>query len=139
MKGVQALIEGVFQTNPGDFYEKAYAGNYFVGCESFKQDAEIKDGKCMLHPTLTLEWVEEKNWFFKLSAYTARVLAHIEKHPEFVQPESRRNEILALLRGGLDDISASRSRLKWGVPFPRPTSDGDKQTVYVWFDALPIV
>jgi methionyl-tRNA synthetase len=91
----------------------------------------------VLHPTLTLEWVEEKNWFFKLSAYTQRVLAHIEQHPEFVQPESRRNEILALLRGGLDDISASRSRLKWGVPFPRPTSDGDQQTTYVWFDALP--
>jgi methionyl-tRNA synthetase len=137
VKGVQALIERIFEQNPGDFYEKAYSGNYCVGCESFKQDAEIKDGKCVLHPTLTLEWVEEKNWFFKLSSYRERVLAHIEQHPEFLQPESRRNEILALLRGGLDDISASRSRLKWGVPFPRPTSDGDQQTMYVWFDALP--
>jgi len=91
----------------------------------------------VLHPTRKLEWVEEKNWFFRMSAYRDRILAHIEAHPRFVQPESRRNEIIALLRAGLDDISASRSHLKWGVPFPRPTSDGDVQTLYVWFDALP--
>ncbi|HEU4586163.1 MAG TPA: class I tRNA ligase family protein, partial [Gemmatimonadaceae bacterium] len=62
---------------------------------------------------------------------------HIEKNPDFLQPESRRNEILSLLRQGLEDISASRSRFTWGVPFPRPTSDGERQTTYVWFDALP--
>jgi len=136
-QGVQALIERIFERSPSDFYEKAYAGWYCVGCEAFKQDAEITDGKCVLHPTRKLEWVEEKNWFFRLSAYTERLLAHIEKDPGVVEPESRRNEILALLKGGLEDISASRSRLAWGVPFPRPTSDGDQQTMYVWFDALP--
>ena len=137
VKGVQALIKRIFERNPGDFYEKAYKGWYCVGCEAFKQDSEIVDGKCVLHPTRKLEWVEEKNWFFRLSAYRDKLLAHHEKNPGFLQPESRRNEILALLRGGLEDISASRSRLKWGVPFPRPTSDGDRQTTYVWFDALP--
>lgn len=135
--GVQALIERIFERNPGDFYEKAYEGWYCVGCEAFKRDDEVANGVCLLHPTRKLEWVAEKNWFFKLSRHRDALLAHLEQHPEFLQPESRRNEILSLLRAGLDDISASRSRLKWGVPFPRPTSDGDTQTTYVWFDALP--
>lgn len=136
-QGVRELIERIFERNPGDFYEKAYGGNYCVGCEAFKQDSEIADGRCVLHPTRTLEWVEERNWFFRLSRYRDRVLRHIEAHPGFVEPASRRNEILALLRQGLEDISASRARFDWGVPFPRPTSDGERQTTYVWFDALP--
>ena len=67
--GVKALIERIFEHNPDDFYEKAYEGLYCVGCESFKQDAEIVDGKCVLHPTRTLERVQERNWFFRLSRY----------------------------------------------------------------------
>src|SRR6185503_56161 len=62
---------------------------------------------------------------------------HYAKHPEFIQPEFRKNEMLSLLDGGLDDISVSRARLAWGVPFPRPLSTGENQTIYVWFDALP--
>ena len=135
--GVQELIERIFERNPGDFYERSYAGWYCVGCESFKQDAEIEDGKCVLHPTRTLEWVEERNWFFRLSRHAEFLLELHEAHPEFLQPESRRNEILSFLRQGVEDISASRSRFSWGVPFPRPTSDGEQQTTYVWFDALP--
>ncbi len=135
--GVRALIEMIFEKSPTDFYEKSYEGCYCVGCEAFKQENEIVDGRCMLHPTRVLEWVKERNWFFRLSAYQDFLLAHFEAHPEFLQPESRRNEILSLLRQGLDDISASRARLAWGVPFPRPTSDGEVQTTYVWFDALP--
>ena len=127
----------IFVRSPADVYEKAYEGWYCIGCEAFKQDAEIIDGKCILHPTRTLEWVEERNWFFRLSAYRDFLLAHFDAHPECLQPESRRNEILSLLRQGLDDVSASRARLAWGVPFPRPTSDGEVQTTYVWFDALP--
>ncbi|HEU5357608.1 MAG TPA: methionine--tRNA ligase [Gemmatimonadales bacterium] len=134
---VRELIERIFRRNPDDFYEKAYAGRYCVGCESFKQDAEIVDGRCALHPTRTLEWVEERNWFFRLSRYQEFLARHIEAHPEFIQPATRRNEILGLLRQGLDDVSASRARFGWGVPFPRPTSDGEAQTTYVWFDALP--
>ena len=135
--GVVALIERIFERSPEAFYEKSYEGFYCVGCEAFKTDAEIVDGKCVLHPTRTLEWVEERNWFFRLSAYADFLRAHITAHPEFVRPESRRNEILALIDGGLDDISASRARLPWGVPFPRTGAGGERQTTYVWFDALP--
>jgi methionyl-tRNA synthetase len=135
--GVQALIERIFERNPGDFYEKSYEGYYCVGCESFKQENEIVDGRCVLHPTRVLEWVEERNWFFRLSAYRDFLLDFFAKHERFLQPASRRNEILSLLQQGLDDVSASRARLEWGVPFPRPTSNGEVQTTYVWFDALP--
>jgi len=135
--GVRELIERIFERSPEDFYEKSYRGRYCVGCEAFKQDAEIVDGKCVLHPTRTLEWVEERNWFFRLSRYRDFLLELIARRPEFIRPDSRRNEILALLHQGLEDISASRARFTWGVPFPRPTSDGEQQTTYVWFDALP--
>ena len=134
---VTRLLEQIFATSPDDFYERTYTGRYCVGCESFKPPADIVDGRCVLHPTRELEDVTERNWFFRLSRYTAALKAHILAHPEFVQPASRRNEILALLDEGLEDISASRSRFEWGVPFPRPLSDGERQTTYVWFDALP--
>ena len=134
--GVKHLLELIFENSPNDFYEKAYAGWYCVGCESFKQDDEIVDGKCIIHPTRTLEWVEEKNWFFRLSAYGDRVRKLLETE-DFLQPKSRRNEMLSLVDSGLEDISASRSRFSWGVPFPRKGSTGDVQTTYVWFDALP--
>jgi methionyl-tRNA synthetase len=136
-QGVHALIERIFEKSPSDFYEKSYEGYYCVGCESFKQESEIIDGRCVLHPTRVLEWVEERNWFFRLSKYRDFLRAHFDAHPEFLQPASRRNEILSLLDQGLDDVSASRARLAWGVPFPRRTSDGEVQTTYVWFDALP--
>ncbi len=112
-------------------------GLYCVGCESFKTEADIVDGHCVLHPTRTLELVEERNWFFRLSRYQKFLEDLLARKPDFVQPEIRRNEILGLLREGLEDVSASRSRFSWGVPFPRPTSDGEIQTTYVWFDALP--
>ncbi|HSE47233.1 MAG TPA: methionine--tRNA ligase [Gemmatimonadales bacterium] len=135
--GVRELIEKIFARNPDDFYEKSYSGLYCVGCESFKTEADIVDGHCALHPTRTLELVEERNWFFRLSRYQKFLEDLLARKPDFVQPEIRRNEILGLLREGLEDVSASRSRFSWGVPFPRPTSDGEIQTTYVWFDALP--
>jgi methionyl-tRNA synthetase len=135
--GVRALIKRIFDNNPDDFYERSYTGWYCVGCESFKQDAEIVEGKCVLHPTRTMEWVEERNWFFRLSKYAGFLTRLYEERRDFIQPEIRRNEILGLLESGLEDISASRSRLTWGVPFPAPLSSGETQTTYVWFDALP--
>ncbi len=135
--GVQALIERIFEKSPDAFYEKSYAGWYCVGCEAFKTDAEIVDRHCVLHPTRDLEWVEERNWFFRLSAYSDRLRALLDTDPTFCQPSSRRNEILGLLDVGLEDVSASRSRNTWAVPFPRATSDGQQQSTYVWFDALP--
>jgi methionyl-tRNA synthetase len=135
--GVRALIKRIFDNNPDDFYEKSYQGWYCVGCEAFKQDAEIVDGRCVLHPTRTLEWVEERNWFFRLSKYEGFLRRLLTERPDFLRPESRRNEMLSLLDQGLEDVSASRSRFSWGVPFPAPLSSGDPQTTYVWFDALP--
>lgn len=140
---VQRLIEQIFATDAKkpepqrNFYERSYTGMYCVGCESFKQPADIVDGTCAVHPTRALEEVTEHNWFFRLSAYTEPLKQHFAAHPEFLEPESRRNEILQLLEQGLEDISASRARFDWGVPFPRPLSSGEVQTTYVWFDALP--
>jgi methionyl-tRNA synthetase len=136
IKGVRALIERIFERSPDDFYIKSYAGWYCVGCEAFKTENEIQDGKCILHPTRTLEWVEEKNWFFRLTAYTDR-LRDLIANTDYLQPKSRKNEILSLIDQGLEDVSASRARLGWGIPFPRDTGDGEPQTTYVWFDALP--
>ena len=136
-QGVKALIERCLERNPDDFYEKAYEGWYCVGCELFKRDHEIVDGHCVLHPTRELQWTEERNWFFRLSRYQEFLRAHFDANPNFLQPESRRNEILALIDGGLEDISVTRARLSWAIPFPRPTSDGVEQGTWVWFDALP--
>ena len=136
-QGVRALIKRIFDNNPDDFYERSYEGWYCVGCEAFKQDAEIVDGKCTLHPTRVLEWVKERNWFFRLSKYRDFLRRLHTERPDFLQPDSRRNEILSVIDQGLEDISASRSRLAWGVPFPAPLSTGETQTTYVWFDALP--
>ncbi len=136
--GVRALIETIAARSPDDFYLKTYAGWYCVGCEAFKTEDEIDDGRCVLHPTRTLEWVEERNWFFRLSAYAERLRALLASE-KFLQPRSRANEILALIDRGLEDVSASRARAGWGIPFPLDSGDGDaeQQTTYVWFDALP--
>jgi len=135
--GVQALIRRIAERNPDDFFERSYRGLYCVGCEAFKQDADIVDGKCVLHPTRVLEEVEERNWFFRLSKYQPFLQRLLADHPSFIEPESRRNEILGLLAQGLEDISASRARLDWAVPFPLALSNGETQGTYVWFDALP--
>ncbi|HYR11472.1 MAG TPA: methionine--tRNA ligase [Longimicrobium sp.] len=136
-RGVKALIERIFERSPDDFYEKSYEGWYCVGCELFKRENEIQDGRCVLHPTRELQWTEERNWFFRLTRYQDFLRAHFEANPDFILPESRRNELLALMDGGLEDISVTRARLSWAIPFPRPTSDGVEQGTWVWFDALP--
>ncbi len=116
----------------GDIYEGVYEGWYCVSCEEFKQEKDLVDGNCPLHPTLKPEWIREKNYFFKLSKYQQPLLDHFAAHPEFMQPDARRNEILRLIEGGLQDISVSRAGQSWGIPLPwDPTS-----VVYVWFDAL---
>jgi methionyl-tRNA synthetase len=120
----------------GDLYTGRYEGYYCVGCEAFKRDDELvrENGqpRCPVHPTRVVEWTQEENWFFRLSRYQERLLKLLDERPGFVQPESRRNEIRRVIEGGLEDISVSRSRLPWGVPWP-----GDEShTVYVWLDAL---
>lgn len=135
--GVHALIARMFERSRDDFYERSYEGWYCVGCELFKRENEIADGKCILHPTRNLEWAQETNWFFRLTRYTGFLKRLYAENPAFLEPEIRRNEILALLDGGLEDISITRSRLAWAIPFPEPTSAGETQGTWVWFDALP--
>jgi methionyl-tRNA synthetase len=136
-RGVEALIRRIHERCPDDFFEQTYEGWYCVGCELFKRDAEIVDGHCVLHPTRTLEWTEERNWFFRLSRYGDFLRQLFHDRPVFLRPESRRNEILALLDQGLEDVSITRSRLSWAIPFPIASSNGEHQGTWVWFDALP--
>ena len=135
--GVRTLIERIFARRPDDFYQRTYEGWYCVGCETFKRDDEIVDGKCVLHQTRTLSWSAERNWFFRLTSYAPFLERLVRERAGFVQPESRRNEILGLLDHGLEDVPVSRARLAWAIPFPRPTDDGVPQGTWVWFDALP--
>jgi methionyl-tRNA synthetase len=132
--GVRALLERIRARHPEDLFEGEYEGLYCVGCEEFKQESQLTDaGRCPEHPTRDLVATRERNTFFRLSAYRDRVLALLEANRDFtVEPTTRRNEMLAVLREGLQDISISRSRLPWGIPFP----GSDDETVYVWFDAL---
>jgi len=131
-RAVTALLERIQQRRPEDLFLASYEGLYCTGCEEFKQGAQIVDGHCIEHPTLTLVPTKEENQFFRLSAYRDRLLELIRSGTFAVEPEIRRNEVLRLLESGLQDISVSRVRQPWGIPFP-----GDpQQTVYVWFDAL---
>ena len=116
----------------GDIYEGLYEGWYCVSCEEFKQEKDLVNGNCPLHPTLKPEWIREKNYFFRLSKYQQPLLDHFAAHPEFMQPDARRNEILRLIESGLQDISVSRAGQSWGIPLPWDPGS----VVYVWFDAL---
>lgn len=134
--GVRALIKRCHDNNPEDFYQRAYEGWYCVGCEQFKRENEIVAGRCVLHPTRELEWAAESNWFFRLSRYESFLRELLTNRPDFLQPSSRRNEMLGLLEQGLEDISISRARLEWAIPFPLH-AEGEPQGTWVWFDALP--
>jgi methionyl-tRNA synthetase len=116
-----------------DIYKAAYEGWYCVGCETFYTDIDVPDHVCPIHKT-KLEKIKEENYFFKLSAYTAQIKEIIKTDQLRVRPATRKNEILALLDRGLEDISISRDKkqLTWGVPVP----GDDSQVMYVWFDAL---
>jgi len=126
---VQALVSRV-RAN-GDLYEGEYEGWYCISCEAFKQEKDLVEGKCPVHLTQP-DWIREKNHFFRLSKYQPALLAHYAAHPEFIQPDIRRNEILRLVEAGLEDISVSRAGQSWGIPVPFDPGS----VVYVWFDAL---
>ncbi len=115
----------------GDVYKGKYTGYYCVSCEAFKQEKDLVDGLCPIHRTKP-DWIEEENWFFRLSKYQEPLLRHFRRHPDFLVPESRRNEIVNVIESGLEDISVSRPGSGWGVPLPLDPA----QRVYVWFDAL---
>jgi len=115
----------------GDLYKSTYEGQYCVPCETFLMDGQLIDGKC---PECggDVEDVKEENYFFKLSEYGQKLIDHIEKNPDFIIPETRKNEVLGLLKQGLKDISVSRTAVEWGVPIPFDS----KHYCYVWVDAL---
>ncbi len=119
----------------GDIYLGKYAGWYSVRDEAYYDESELKEGKdgTKLSPQGTpVEWVEEESYFFRLSAFQNRLLAHYDAHPDFIGPETRANEVKSFVRGGLQDLSVSRTTFDWGVPVP----DDPKHIMYVWVDAL---
>ncbi|MGI9058165.1 MAG: methionine--tRNA ligase [Ktedonobacteraceae bacterium] len=120
----------------GDIYTGRYSGWYCPNCNTFYNDDELVNGRCPNHPSIVPEWLEEENYFFALTAYSDRLLAHITEHPDFIVPSIRRAEVVGLLKQGLRDFSVSR-RVRpgtpaWGVPVP----GDEQQVIYVWFDAL---
>jgi methionyl-tRNA synthetase len=115
----------------GDIYLGDYEGNYCVACEEFYTETQAENGRCPVHQR-PLEPKKEATYFFRLSAYEKPLLDHYAAHPEMIRPENRYNEIVSFVRGGLHDISVSRSNLRWGIPVPGDPS----HVVYVWLDAL---
>jgi methionyl-tRNA synthetase len=130
-KVVQAVLQRLW--DKGEIYLGTYGGHYCFGCERFYTEKEIVDGKCPDH-LRPLDWIEEQNYFFKMSKYQAWLIDHLERNPDFVRPERYRNEVLGFLRDPLQDLSISRpkTRLEWGIELPFD----DKYVTYVWFDAL---
>lgn len=131
----QAIVNEFFQRvwDNGDIYLGQQQGWYCVECEEFKEERELLEGRrCPIHVNRTVEWRDERNYFFRLSKYQQALLDYYAEHPDFVQPPSRRNEVLSFIERGLQDFSISRVNLAWG--FPVPTDP--EQTLYVWFDAL---
>mgnify|MGYP006372392587 FL=1 len=127
---VQKVLQKSFDN--GDIYEWVYKGLYCVGCETFKKETDIVNGRCADHPNRELEQLSEKNYFFKLSKYQDQILEFFEKNPDFVKPRTRYNEIIEFVRGGLEDFSISRETNKFGIPLPFDST----QVTYVWYDAL---
>lgn len=136
-KGVQAFLQELY--DKGHVYAGEFEALYCVGCEEFKPKGEIVEGDgafegekvCSIH-SKPLELLSEKNYFFRMSAFSDKLLKLYEERPEFIQPASARNEVIAFVQQGLDDLSISRTSFDWGIPIPW---DEDHVT-YVWFDAL---
>ncbi len=128
---VQEILRRVY--DKGDIYKANYGGNYCTGCERFLTERELVDGKCPDHQCEP-EYRQEENYFFKMSKYLEPLARHIQENPEFIRPPRYKNEVLAMLDEGLEDLCISRpkSRLTWGIELP---FDPDFVT-YVWFDAL---
>jgi methionyl-tRNA synthetase len=130
-----AVVRRILSTlwERGEIYLGKYGGHYCFGCERFYTEKEIVDGKCPDHQT-PLTWIEEENYFFRMSRYQEWLVGYIETRPDLIRPERYRNEILGFLRDPLQDLSISRprTRLEWGIPLPFD----DRFVTYVWFDAL---
>lgn len=128
-KVVQAIFKRIYEQ--GDIYKSNYEGLYCTPCETFWLERQLVDGKC---PDCgrPVESVQEESYFFRMSKYQDRLLAFIEENPDFIQPTSRRNEMINFIKSGLEDLCISRTTFDWGIPVPID----DKHVIYVWFDAL---
>lgn len=115
----------------GDIYKGAYEGYYCEGCEEFKSEKDLDGGKCPIHK-IAVKKIKEENYFFRLTKYREKLLRHIEKNPDFIMPESRRNEVTNYIKDFSSDISITRESLRWGITVPEIPG----QVLYVWFDAL---
>ena len=133
LRSCQALWDRLMEA--GEIYLGSYAGWYAVRDEAFYTEAELSDtpdGKKVAPSGAEVEWVEEPSYFFKLSEWQDRLLEHYEDNPDFIGPETRRNEVISFVKGGLRDLSVSRTAFKWGIPVP----GDDAHIMYVWLDAL---
>lgn len=129
------LWQRIAENGRDDIYKDSYKGWYSVRDEAFYAEDELvpdAEGNKLSPQGTPVEWLEEDSYFFRLSAYEDKLLAHFEAHPDFLMPESRRNEITSFIKGGLKDLSISRTAFNWGVPVP----GDDKHVMYVWMDAL---
>ena len=126
---VREFLQRIYDN--GDVYEDVYSGHYCVRCEAFYAEGDLVDGKCPIHGIVP-EWIEETNYFFRLSAYQDRLLQLYDERPDFVLPAFRYNEARSFIAGGLHDFSISRAGQPWGIPLPWDES----QVAYVWADAL---
>ena len=127
--GVKKLLQACFDA--GDIEADMYRGQYCVACEAYFIEEELIEGKCPIHMKETT-YVEEENYFFRLSRFEDRLLKWYEDHPNAITPGFRMNEVLGFIKGGLNDFSVSRKTLTWGIPLPWDPS----HVAYVWFDAL---
>lgn len=132
-KQVHEFVKKLMDT--GDIYLAEYEGLYCVPCESYWTETQSEDGKCP-DCQRPIEKLKEESYFFKMSAYEKQLLEHIERHPQFIYPESRKNEVLGFIKQGLKDISVSRTTIEWGIPMPKDEKATKEHKVYVWFDAL---
>lgn len=131
----EAIVQEFFQRvwDKGDIYLNQQTGWYCVSCEEFKEERDLIGEKyCPIHTQKQVEWRDEQNYFFRLSNYQQQLESLYQEHPDFIQPEMRRNEVLNFVGQGLQDFSISRINIDWGFPFPVDPS----HTLYVWFDAL---
>lgn len=127
---VQAVFEKLLKS--GDIYLGSYSGKYCTSCEQYYNESEILEGNlCPVHKKPLTE-VNEETYFFKLSRYEKPLLKYYEEHPEFLSPKYRANEIINFVKGGLQDLSVTRTKVKWGIP----VKSNPAHTIYVWFDAL---
>jgi methionyl-tRNA synthetase len=131
-KAVVKLLDDVYRNGRDDIYLGIYEGLYCVSCELYYTESDLIEGRlCPIHER-PVELMKEENYFFRLSAYRDALLEHYERNPSAVEPEVRRNEVLSLIRRGLQDFSISRTNFDWGIPLPWDPA----HVCYVWFDAL---